>query len=153
MLHSLLPSQLSLLHSLPRVFRNFFQPDPSDARTQSAEIGIAQLFAQSDGFEYLRSAIGTDGADAHLAHHFEQAFADGFYIILLGGGIVQLDLLFAHQPVEDGKCHIWIQRACTEAEQQCRMHHLAYLAALYDQRGLHTFPYGNQVMVYRAYCQ
>ena len=39
----------------------------------------------------------SDGADAHLAHNLEQAFADGLDIFLFGSGVVELYFLFVHQ--------------------------------------------------------
>ena len=130
---------------------HFIQAYASDARTQAAEVGIAQLLAQSYGLENLRAPVRTDGADAHLAHNLEQAFADGLDIFLFGSGVVELYLLFVHQSVDDGKSHIRIQCAGSEAQQQCGVHHFADFAAFCNQCRLHPFAHGDKMVVYRRH--
>ena len=92
-----------------------------------------------------------DGADTHFAHNLEQAFANGFDVILLCGGIVQLYLFLGNEFVQYGKCHIGVQCACTESEEQCGVHHFAYLAAFHDQCGLYALSYRNEVVVHCRY--
>ena len=130
---------------------HFIQTDTADSRLQPAEVSVAQLFAQSDSFEYLCAPVGTDCADAHFAHNLEQAFANGFDVVFLGCGIVQLYLLLANQLVEYGKCHVGVQCACTETKKQCGVHHFAYLAAFHHQCGLHAFSHRDEMVVHRRY--
>ena len=130
---------------------HLIQTDAADSRFQSAEVGVAQFFTQSYSLEYLCAPVGTDGADTHFAHNLEQAFADGFYVILLCGGIVQLYLFLGNELVQYGKCHVGVQCTCTETEEQCGVHHLAYLAAFHYQCGLYALSYRNEVVVHCRY--
>ena len=43
-----------------------------------------------------------------------------------------------HEVVENGKRHVGADSTCTIAQEQCRMHNLPYLAALYYQSRLHA---------------
>ena len=131
-------------------FDNFFQADTTYARFQSAEIGIAQLLTQTYSFEYFCPTIRTDGADTHLAHYFEQTFTYGFDVILLGCGIIQLNVFVGHQLVEYSESHVGIKSTGSEPEQQGCMHHLTYFSTFNDKGCLYTLAYRNQVMMYGA---
>ncbi len=52
--------------------------------------------------------------------------------------VLLLYLTTLHQVVKNSKSHIRAQRTGTIAQQQGRMHRLANLAALHDERRLHT---------------
>ena len=71
----------------------------------------------------------------------------------LGRGIVFLYLSPPHQVVEYGKCHVWAQCTGAIAQQQCRVHGLAYFAALDYESCLNTFPDTYEVMVYGTHSQ
>ena len=68
----------------------------------------------------------------------------------LGSGIVFLNLAALDEVVENGESHIRAQCAGSIAQKQGGVHGLANFSALHDQRRLHAFAYGNQVMVYGA---
>ena len=95
---------------------HFLQADTSDGGTESAKISLAQLFAESDSFENLCTAIRADSGNPHLTHDFEQTFADRFDIVFLSGSIVQLNIFLFYQLVKDGKCHIRVQ--CTGSKTE-----------------------------------
>ena len=96
--------QFSIFHSFNSfivesdcVSCHFLQADTSDGGTESAEISLAQLFAESDSFENLCTAIRADSGNPHLTHDFEQTFADRFDIVFLSGSIVQLNIFLFYQ--------------------------------------------------------
>jgi hypothetical protein len=116
-------------------------------RSKSAEVGVAELLAESDGLEYLGSAVRADGADAHLTHYLEESLADGLDVVLLGCCVVELYLLLLDLSVEDGECHVGVDGAGSEAEQQGCVHHLANLTALNDKGCLYALAHRDEVMV------
>ena len=133
------------------VARNLLQADAADGGAGRTEIGLQHFFAHAHSFENLRSAIGTDGADAHLRHHLVKPFADSLDIILLRRFIVHLHLASPHEVIEHGKRHVRIDGAGTIAQEQCRVHHLAYLATLHHQCCFHAFLNADEVVVHRAH--
>ena len=131
-----------------RIGCDLLQADTADVAGDTSEVAIHQVTAQADRLEQLGSTVATDRADTHLAQYLLQALADRLDIVLLGGVVVELDLLLAHQVVEDGEGHVGADGAGTEAQQQGGVHHLTQLTCLNDQGGLHTFLHGDQVVVY-----
>ena len=129
---------------------DFFQADAADGGCGSAEISLEQLLAQSHGLENLGPAVGADGADAHLAHDFVEALADGLDVVLFRRLVVHLDFPPLHQVVQHGERHVRIDGAGPEAQQHGGVHHLADFAALHHQGGLHPLLDGNQMVVHRT---
>ena len=86
---------------------NLFQSYTTDGTYLRAEVASQQVLAQSNALENLRSAIGTDGRDAHLRHNLFQAFIYGLDVVRLGSSILLLNLPPLHQVVKDSKRHIW----------------------------------------------
>ena len=127
---------------------NLLQTDSTDVAGDAPEVAIHQITAQADRLEQLGSTVATDRADTHLAQYLLQALADRLDIVLLGGVVVELDLLLAYQVVEDREGHVGADGAGTKAQQQGGVHHLTQLTGLHHQSGLYTFLYGDQMMVY-----
>ena len=132
---------------------DFLQADTSDGRCLCPEIVAQQLLADSYSLENLCSAVGTDGADAHLAHYFVETLAKSLDVVAFSRFVVHLHIAALHQVVEHGECHIRVDGACSIAKQQCGMHHLPDLSALDDKSGLHTFLHRNQMMVHSTHRQ
>ena len=133
-----------------RICGNLFQADTADVAGNPSEIAVHQIPAQADRLKQLSPPVATDRADTHLAQHLLQAFADRLDIVLLCGVIVELNLLLADQVVEDGEGHVGTDGTGTEAQQQGGVHHLAQLAGLHHQSGLHALLHGDQMMVHGA---
>ena len=117
------------------------KPYAVDRRRHSAEVSVAQFLAQAHSLEYLCAAIGANGADAHLAHHLEQALAYGLDIIGLGGGVVELYLFLLHKVIDNGEGHIRIEGAGSEAQEKGCVLCLSHLAGLDDDSRLYTLAY------------
>ena len=132
---------------------HFLQPYAADGRGWRAEIGFQQFLAKSYGFEYLGTSVRTNRADAHLAHHLVQAFADGLDVVLLRCFVVHLYFIPLDQIVQYGKSHIGVDGTCPVAQQQGGVHDLTDFPAFDNQGGLYTFLYGNQMVVYGTYGQ
>ena len=130
--------------------RNLLQADAADGGGGRAEVVLQQLPAHAHGLEYLRAAVGTDGADAHLAHYLVKSLAKGLDVILLRRLVVQLHVAAAHQVVQHGKGHVGVDGAGAVAQQEGGVHHLADFAALHHEGGLHTLLHAYQVVVHRA---
>ena len=126
---------------------DFFQTDASDAGCLCAEIASQQFLADPYGFKNLCAPVGTDGRNAHLAHNLEQALADGLDIVLLGRFVIHLHIAFPHQFIQYGEGHVGIDGTGAISQQQGGVHHLANLAAFYNQCGLHAFLNGDEVMM------
>ena len=133
-----------------RIGCDLLQADTADVAGDATEVAIYQVTAQADRLEQLGTTVATDRADTHLAQHLLQAFADRLDIVLLCGVIVELNLLLADQVVEDGEGHVGTDGTGTEAQQQGGVHHLAQLAGLHHQSGLHALLHGDQMMVHGA---
>ena len=119
---------------LLRFPRHFFQTDAADSRRRPGKILIDQLLAQPDRFENLRAAVGLDGRDAHLRHHFDDAFVDGFVVAF--DGVMVTDVLAAalvDHVVQTFVSQIGIDRLHAVTEQQTEMVHFARLAGLQHQ--------------------
>ena len=120
---------------------------------RGVEICPEQILSQADSFEYLRSAVGPDGAYAHLAHDFVQTFADGLYVVPLCSFVVHLYPFRLHETVQYGEGHVRVDGAGSIAHQQGGVHHFAYFSAFHYEGCLHPFLYGNQIVVYGTYSQ
>ena len=118
---------------------DFFQTDASDAGCLCAEIASQQFLADPYGFKNLCAPVGTDSRNAHLA--------DGLDIILLGRFVIHLHIAFPHQFIQYGEGHVGIDGTGAISQQQGGVHHLANLAAFYNQCGLHAFLNGDEVMM------
>ena len=123
------------------------QSDAADGAHLCAEVAVQQVLAQSDALENLRATIGADGRDAHLRHNLLQTLVHGLDVVAFGGGVVLLNLPALHQVVEHGEGHIRAQRRGSVAQQQRRMHRLANLTALHDERRLHALAHRNQIVM------
>ena len=62
---------------------NLLQADTFNSGRRAGEITIDKVGAQADGIEYLCTAIGLVGRNAHLGHHLEQTLADCLDIAFL----------------------------------------------------------------------
>ena len=133
------------------VARNLLQTDAADGRARRAEIRLQHLLAHAHGLENLRSAIRAYRADAHFRHHLVKPLADSLDIILLRRLVVHLHLATPHEVVKHGECHVRIDGTGAVAQEQGRVHHLAYLAALHHQCRLHALLHADQVVVNRAH--
>ena len=87
----------------------------------------------------IRFLEDLNGIFAFALYDFEEPFADGFDVVLFCCGIIELDIFTGNELVENGKGHVGVQCAGSEAKQQGCMHHFAYLAAFYYQSSLDTF--------------
>ena len=85
---------------------NFFQSDTANGTHFCTEVSAQQVLAQTDTLENLRTAIRTDGRDAHLRHNLFKAFIYSLDIVRLCCGIFFLDFSLLNQIVENGECHI-----------------------------------------------
>ena len=125
-----------------------FQPYAANGGSRRPEIALQQLRTHAHGFKYLCPSIGTDGADAHLAHNLIKPLAYGFDVVLLSCLIVHLHIASLHQVVQYGESHIGVDGARAVSQQQGGMHHLAYLATLHHESGLHALLHGDEMMVH-----
>ena len=66
----------------PRFLGHHVDADASHPRRGPGEILVDEILREADGFEDLRAVIALDGADAHLGDDFDDAFGDGFQILL-----------------------------------------------------------------------
>ena len=117
----------------------FLETYSSYCGDRGMEICPEQILSQADGFEYLRSAVGPDGAYAHLAHDFVQTFADGLDVVFLCSFVVHLYPSRLHETVQYGECHVRVDGAGSIAHQQCGMHHFAYFSAFHYKGCLYPF--------------
>ena len=115
---------------------------------RGVEICPEQIFSQADGFEYLRSAVGSDGADAHFAHDFVQTFADGLYVVLFCSFVIQLYPFRLYEAVKYGEGHVRVDGTGSISHQQGGVHHFADFSAFHYECRLHPFLHGNQIVVY-----
>ena len=90
------------------IMGHFLQTNTSDGRHRGSKIITQEFGSYTHGFENLRSAVRADGTDTHLAHNLIKSLAQGAYIVLFGGFIVELDFPPGHQTVKHGKSHIRI---------------------------------------------
>ena len=126
---------------------NLLQAHTTDGAHLGTEVAAQQILAQSDALKDLGTAVATDGTDTHLTHNLLQTLVHGLDVVLLGGGVLLLNLVVLHQIVEYRKCHVWAQGAGSVTQQQGCVHYLANLTALNNQSCLHTLTYANQVVV------
>ena len=63
---------------------DFIQADAFNCAGGTLKIFFDEALIEPDGFENLRAAIGLISRDAHLGHHFQQAFADRLDVVLAG---------------------------------------------------------------------
>ncbi|OAV68214.1 hypothetical protein Barb4_02160 [Bacteroidales bacterium Barb4] len=125
----------------------FVQTDTANLACRSAEIGGYQVTAKSDGFKKAGTAIASDGADAHLAHYLEQAFADGFDVVLASRGIVQLQFFPFHQFINDGESHVGINGTCAVAQQEGGVHDFTHFTGFNNQGSLYALLHRDKVMM------
>ena len=64
-------------------FGHFGKANALNGRRGASEVFFDKRRGKANRIEYLRAAIGLIGRDAHLGHHFEDAFAHGLDEILL----------------------------------------------------------------------
>ena len=133
--------------------RYLLQSNASYGTHLRTEVPVQQVLAQSDALENLGTAIAADGRDTHLRHDLLQTLVYGLDIVGFRRGIVLLYLPPLHQVVQNGKGHIRTQCRGTIAQQQCRMHGLAYLTAFHDEGGLHTLADADQIVMDGTYSQ
>ena len=126
---------------------NLIEAHAAEGGRGCAEIGLQEFVAQSDGFEDFRTAIGADGADAHLRHDFVETLAQCVDVVLLRRVIVHLNFPLLHKVVQDGECHVGVDGTCAVAEQQGCVHHLSDFAAFNDESGFDAFLNGDEVVV------
>lgn len=120
---------------------------------ESAEISLAQLFAESDSFENLCTAIRADSGNPHLTHDFEQTFADRFDIVFLSGSIVQLNIFLFYQLVEVANAIYGFSALAPKPSSKAACITSRISPALYNQCCLHTFADRYQMVMHGTYCQ
>ena len=68
-------------------FGDFGQADAFDHALGSGEIAFDKFAGQAHCLENLGAAVGLVGGDAHFRHHLENAFGDGFGVMLVRFGL------------------------------------------------------------------
>ena len=96
---------------------DLFQPDAANGTHLRTEVPPQHLISDADALEDLRTAIASDGRDAHLRHDLLQTLIYGLDIVAFCCGILLLNLSLLHQVVENGESHIRTQGACTISKQ------------------------------------
>ncbi len=87
-----------------------------NARRSAGEIFVDDFAVQSHRFKNLCAAIAVNGADAHLGHHFDDAFFHGLVVILNARFVIDFrQQTIAQHVVERFKRQIRIDRAGTVA--------------------------------------
>ena len=128
--------------------RYLLQSDAANGTYLRTKVTAQQVLAESDALKDLGTTIRANGRDAHLRHDLLQALIHRLDVVRLRCCIILLNLSTFHQVIKDGKDHVRTQRRGPVAQQQCRVHRLANLAALHNQGCLHTLAYANQMMMH-----
>ena len=138
-----------------RFARQHVQPDALHARRSPREVRVHQRLVQAHRLKHLRAAIALQRADAHLREGLQQALVDGLDEVLLRvlGRHVVRQQPAPLQIVQRLDRQVRIDRAGAVADQQRKVHHLARLAALDDQRNLRARLLAHQPIVHRGHRQ
>ena len=125
------------------------QPHPFDRRRRAGKVFLDKIAGEPDRVKDLRPAIGLIGRNAHLGHDLQDAFADGFQVILLHRLGVERQIVFDADLVERGKGEIGVDRLGAIAGKRAEMVDLACLAGFDDDPGERAQPLSDQMMMHR----
>ena len=125
------------------------QADALDDAGRAGEVALDELARQAHGVEDLRAAVGLVGGDAHLGHHLQNALADRLDVV--GGRLLgaQRRGVRGTQGLEGLEGEVGVHRLRPVAGQDAEVVHLARLAGLDDQAGLHAQALADQLVVHR----
>ena len=138
-----------------RLARQNIKPHAFNARSRAGEVCLDQRMIKPHGLEDLSAAIALQGTDAHLRKGLQQALVDGLdkvFLRMVGGDVVRQQAS-PFQVVQGLDGQVRIDGAGAVADQQGKVHHLARLAALDDQRHLGAGLVGQQPVMHRGHGQ
>ncbi len=138
-----------------RLAGQHLEPHALDARGGAGEVGLDQGLVQADGFKHLRAAIALQCADAHFGEGLQQALVNGLDEVLLGigGGNLAGQQAAPLEVVKGFDGQVGIDGAGAVADEQGKVHHLAGLAALDDERHLGAGLLAHQAVVHGGHGQ
>ncbi len=128
--------------------RHIFNPYAVNCRRSARHVAAEQTASHPQSLEQGTSAIAAHGAYTHFRHNLEHPFVDSLDVMLFGPLEVKLQLFAVHEVFEYGECHVRIDRTGSIPHQQGHVHHLAYLAALYDYGYLRALGTAHQMLMH-----
>ena len=132
-----------------RLVGDLVETDALDRRHRPGEIFVEEDAVEPDGVEDLRAAIGLEGADAHLGHHFEDALGDRLDVALLRLARRQLALKLALERGQRIEGEIGIDRLGAVAREEAEIVELPRLAGLDDEPQFGAQAAADKVVMHR----
>ena len=124
------------------------QPDTLDCGMGSGEIFFNKGRLEPDRIEYLRTAIGLIGRNAHLGHHLQQPLVDTLYEALVDFIMAQIAIDLFTQIFERLEGKPRIDRFGAKAGESGEMMDFACFAGFHNQADRRSKPLADQVMVH-----
>ena len=127
-----------------------FEMGQSEARhraRRAAEIGLDERFIEAERLEYLRAAIGLQGRDAHLRHHFQDAVLERVPVAVQRIATAQWVVDGGSQIGDAGIGQPGMDGVGTVAQQGAEIVHPARLAAVDDDAAPGAQARAQQVMM------
>ena len=119
-----------------RFLSDLGQPDAADPGDGPGEKFVEERPVQPHGLEGLGGAVAAQRGNAQFRHDFEQSLLHGVDVVARRRDGIHADGPGAGERRHGLKGKIGVDRRRAVTQQQCEMHHLAYLAGLDDDPGL-----------------
>ncbi len=132
-----------------RFLGDFGQADAFDRGRGAGEVLVDERARQAHRVEDLRAAVRLVGADAHLGHDLADALADRLHVALANRRLVQMRELRAANVLQRLERDVGVDRLRAIACEHAEMMHLARLAGLDDEAGLHPQTLTDEVVMHR----
>ena len=125
------------------------EPDAAEPRRGAGEVPVDERAVEAHRLEDLRAAVRLQRGDAHLGHHLEQPLLDRLDVAGLRLGLVELELARVRQRPHRVQREVGVHRRGAEAEERGEVVHLARLAGLHQEAGLHPDAVADEALVDR----